>query len=185
MFRAPPRPSSGAYNCIDILWFYRWNVVVAVLLVVVSTTTNNAATTTFQDKTRGCQCSCKLLMMGVEAPETCWAIHKRQVINLWNCCIWFVNLFELYDDARTCQSQRLKHITWHCRESIELNENSFSLEWRLKQILIPSNKKRRNQGQCPPRNMKKETGNYPDIYTCITWRTVVSKTWVVADGQGV
>jgi hypothetical protein len=33
MFRAPPRPSSGAYNC--SLWFYRWSVVVAVLLVVV------------------------------------------------------------------------------------------------------------------------------------------------------
>jgi len=30
---------------------------------------------------------------------------KRQVINLQNCCIWLVNLFELYDDARTCQHQ--------------------------------------------------------------------------------
>jgi len=48
MFWAPPRPSSGAYNCINSLWFYRWSVVVAVLLVVVwpagQTTTNNAAT---------------------------------------------------------------------------------------------------------------------------------------------
>jgi len=44
-------------------------------------------------------------MMGVEAPETCWATHKRQVMNLWNCCILSVNLFELYDDARTCQRQ--------------------------------------------------------------------------------
>jgi hypothetical protein len=35
-------------------------------------------------------------MMGVEAPETCWATHKRQVINLWNCCIWLVNLFVLH-----------------------------------------------------------------------------------------
>ena len=26
MFRAPPRPSSGAYNCINSLWFYRWSV---------------------------------------------------------------------------------------------------------------------------------------------------------------
>jgi len=34
-FRAPPRPSSGAYNCINSLRFYRWSVVVAVLLVVV------------------------------------------------------------------------------------------------------------------------------------------------------
>ena len=33
--------------------------------------TNNAATTTLQGKTRGCYCSCKFLMMGVEVPETC------------------------------------------------------------------------------------------------------------------
>jgi hypothetical protein len=35
MFRAPPRPLSGAYNCINSLWFYRLSVVVAALLVVV------------------------------------------------------------------------------------------------------------------------------------------------------
>jgi len=34
VFRVPPRPSSGAYNCINFLWFYRWSVVVAALLVV-------------------------------------------------------------------------------------------------------------------------------------------------------
>jgi len=34
-------------------------------------------------------------MMGVEAAETCWATNKRQVINLWNRCIWLVNLSEL------------------------------------------------------------------------------------------
>jgi hypothetical protein len=52
MFRAPPRPSSGAYNCINSLWFYRWNVTVAALLVVVwparPRPTNNAATATLQ-----------------------------------------------------------------------------------------------------------------------------------------
>jgi len=45
-------------------------------------------------------------MMGGEAPETCWAKHKRQVINLWNCCILLVDLFESYDDARTCKRQK-------------------------------------------------------------------------------
>ena len=35
MFRAPLRPSSGAYNCTRSLWFYRWSVVVGALLVVV------------------------------------------------------------------------------------------------------------------------------------------------------
>jgi hypothetical protein len=47
-------------------------------------------------KTKGSYCSCMLLMMGGEAPETCWARHKRQVINLWNCCILLVYLFESY-----------------------------------------------------------------------------------------
>jgi len=46
MFWAPPRPSSGAYNCINSLWFYRWsfggNSVVGRGR---ETTTNNAATT--------------------------------------------------------------------------------------------------------------------------------------------
>jgi len=37
-------------------------------------------------ETRGSECG--------EAPETCWATHKRQVINLWNCCILLVDLFE-------------------------------------------------------------------------------------------
>jgi len=54
MFWAPPRPSSGACNCINSLWFYHWSVVVAALLVVVWTTTNNTATTMLQGKTRGC-----------------------------------------------------------------------------------------------------------------------------------
>jgi len=40
-------------------------------------------------------------MMGEEASETCWVTHKRQVINLWNCCILMVNLFESYDDEQT------------------------------------------------------------------------------------
>jgi len=48
MFRAPPRPSSGAYNCINSLWFYRWNVDDSSIIGHVlagQTTTNNAATT--------------------------------------------------------------------------------------------------------------------------------------------
>jgi len=37
-------------------------------------------------------------MMGVRAPETCWAVHKRQVINLRNCYIWLVDLFEIWKE---------------------------------------------------------------------------------------
>jgi hypothetical protein len=47
MFWALHRPSSGVYNCISSLWFYRCSMVVTALLVVVwQTTTNNAATAT-------------------------------------------------------------------------------------------------------------------------------------------
>ena len=45
MFRAPPRPSSGAYNCINGLWFYRWSVGGSSVVGCGQTTTNNAATT--------------------------------------------------------------------------------------------------------------------------------------------
>jgi len=36
----------------------------------------------------------KLLMMCMRMPETCWAVFKRQAINLRDWCIWLVDLFE-------------------------------------------------------------------------------------------
>jgi len=42
----------------------------------------------------------ELLILDLRTSETCWAVHKCQVINLRSCCIWLVDLFELYDDAR-------------------------------------------------------------------------------------
>ena len=32
--------------------------------------------------------------MGMRMPEICWAVSKRQVINLWSCCIFFVDSVE-------------------------------------------------------------------------------------------
>jgi hypothetical protein len=36
----------------------------------------------------------ELLMMGMRMPKTRWALFKRQVISLKNCCIWLVDSFE-------------------------------------------------------------------------------------------
>jgi hypothetical protein len=36
----------------------------------------------------------ELLMMGMRMPEICRAGFKRQEINLKDCCIWLVDLFE-------------------------------------------------------------------------------------------
>jgi hypothetical protein len=48
-------------------------------------------------KTRGCQCSFRLLMMGDVSPETCWASYKYWIIKFWyivaSCLIF---LYELY-----------------------------------------------------------------------------------------
>jgi len=52
-------------------------------------------------KTRGCQCSFRLLMMGGVSPETCWASYKYGIIKFWyivaSCWVF---LYELYYDAR-------------------------------------------------------------------------------------
>jgi len=48
-------------------------------------------------KTRDCQCSFRLLMMGDVSPETCWASYKCGIINYWyivaSCWIF---LYEFY-----------------------------------------------------------------------------------------
>jgi hypothetical protein len=37
----------------------------------------------------------ELPMIGVRTPETCWTVHKYQVIKLRDCSVWLVDLFEL------------------------------------------------------------------------------------------
>ena len=53
----------------------------------------------------------ELLMMGVRTPDTCWAVHKRQVINLRSCCIWLVDLFELFWFSYCCDMFRPQLLT--------------------------------------------------------------------------
>jgi len=51
-------------------------------------------------KTRGCQCSFRLLIMGGVSPETCWASYKYEYIS-----ICWILLYELYYDARINEHQ--------------------------------------------------------------------------------
>jgi hypothetical protein len=43
-------------------------------------------------KTRGCQCSFRLLMMGGVSPETSWASYNYGIIKLWYI-LHFVGFF--------------------------------------------------------------------------------------------
>ena len=57
-------------------------------------------------KTRGCQCSFRLLMMGGMSPEKCWASYKYGIIKCWyivaSCRIF---LYELYYEERIHKHQ--------------------------------------------------------------------------------
>jgi hypothetical protein len=68
-------------------------------------------------KTRGCQCSFKLLMMGGVSPETCWASYKYGIINVWyTVAPCWIFLYELYYDARIHEHQVhiiLQHFSTH------------------------------------------------------------------------
>jgi hypothetical protein len=45
--------------------------------------TTTRLTTFYVWKTRGCQCSFSLLMMGGVSPETCWASYKYEIIKFY------------------------------------------------------------------------------------------------------
>jgi len=61
-------------------------------------------------KTRGCQCSFWLLMIGA-SPKTCWASDKYGIIKFWytvaSCWIF---LYESYYDARIQEHQGKKFV---------------------------------------------------------------------------
>jgi hypothetical protein len=109
MFRATHRPSSGAQNCNYSLWFYihLWLPAAAMAQPSKWLATINVC------KTRGCNYSFELLMMGSVLPETCWATKKH-----WNnkfyymfASCWFF-LWVLYYNARIHEHQVQCDILW-------------------------------------------------------------------------
>jgi hypothetical protein len=79
-------------NCSSSLWFYRWCVVVAGRPDHDQQHCYHHAPTV---KPEAATAVIELLMMGMRMPETCWAVSKRQVINLWSCCILLVDSVEI------------------------------------------------------------------------------------------
>jgi len=71
-----------------------------------TTSTNYTFNNLPRMKTRGCQCSFRLLMMGGVSPETYWGSYKYGIIKFW-CIVasrW-ISLYELYYDARIHEQQ--------------------------------------------------------------------------------
>jgi hypothetical protein len=57
----------------------------------------------------------ELLIMSMRMPKTCWAVFKRQVINLKNCCIWLVDSFE-----------KERHFVSYCTSSFNVSSYCMS-----------------------------------------------------------
>jgi len=61
----------------------------------------------------------KLLMKGMRMPETCWAVFKRQAINLRDWCIWLIDLFEYnFQTLPLITSQTMCYNIWFTKETV-------------------------------------------------------------------
>jgi hypothetical protein len=108
----PPIIRSLKLHCQPLV-FHKWKVVGCIVGGLCQTQycawqhpPTTRLTTFHVWKTRGCQCSFRLLMMGGVWPETCWASYKYGIIKCWyivaSCWIF---LYESYYDARIHEHQ--------------------------------------------------------------------------------
>jgi len=79
--------AASGFSHVEGCWTCSWWTLSGT--VCLTTSTNYMSTTTFHVwKTRGCQCSFRLPMMGGVSPETRWASYKYGIIKLLiHCCI--------------------------------------------------------------------------------------------------
>ena len=82
-------------------------------------------------KTRGCQCTFRLLMMGGVSPETCWASYKYGIIKiLIHCCILLdisLRIVLWCTDPRTTRM-----FIWGCgldESAMPMTDSLYRLQW--------------------------------------------------------
>jgi len=93
--------AASGFSYMDGCWMCSWWTLSGTVYCARQRPPATCPTTLHVCKTRGCQCSFRLLMMGGVSPETCWALCKYGIIKFWyivaSCWIF---LYELYYDAR-------------------------------------------------------------------------------------
>jgi hypothetical protein len=83
------------------LVFHTWKVVGRVDCGCCQSPPTTRPSTVHVCKTRYCQCSFRLLMMGGVSLETCWASYKYGILKFWYIIAFcWIYLYELYYDAR-------------------------------------------------------------------------------------
>jgi hypothetical protein len=77
-------------------------------------------------KTRGCQCSFRLLMMGGVSPETYWASYKYGIIKFWyivaSCWIFFMNCTVMHGSMNI----KFTNIYWTSCNLLHLKLSAYS-----------------------------------------------------------
>jgi hypothetical protein len=91
-FGCPHARHQELNNCSSSLWFNRWCVAIWVLLVVVQPVRSDHDQQHCYHhsptvKPEAAPAVVELQTTGVRTPETCWTVHKSQIINLRNYCI--------------------------------------------------------------------------------------------------
>jgi hypothetical protein len=82
-------------------------------------------------KTRGCQCSFRLLMMGGVSPETCWASYKYRIIKI---LIHFCILLDFSPRIKSFRQTSVTCNTLHVRPFHSWQSKSAT--FRLARIII-------------------------------------------------
>jgi len=107
-----------------------------------SASSNYTANNPPRMRTRGCECSLRLLMMGSVSPEKCWASYKYEIKILIHCCILLDFLCELdmtmlilnfRNFANAPKNQTLKTYVPHCMTEYLVIDQSNIL-WLIKVI---------------------------------------------------
>jgi hypothetical protein len=109
------------------LVFHTWRVVGRVVGGRCQAHPPTTRPTTFHVcKTRGCQCSFRLLVVGGVSPETRWVSHKYKIIKFWyiiaSCWIF---LYKLYYDARIHEHQPYPRVSLFAPRQLCSQERLF------------------------------------------------------------
>ena len=116
-WKRPPstRPTTyhaSGFSCVRGCWTCRWWTLSGTYCAW-KRPPSTRPTTSHAWKTRGCQCSFRLLMIGGVSPETCWASCKYGITKIFiHCCISLdVFLYELF---HRCCRIFCRFVAKHC-----------------------------------------------------------------------
>jgi hypothetical protein len=103
--------AASGFACVEGCWTCScwWKVVGRVVYFAWQRPATTRPATFHACKTKGCECSFRLLIIGGVSPETCWSSYKYE-INVDTLLHLVGFLYELYYDARNHEHQNFRNM---------------------------------------------------------------------------